>query len=151
MRSLSRGFTLIELMVVVTIAALMLGLGIPSFKSFLAGQRVKTAAGDFANAAIYARSEAIKRNAEVSLAAAAGGWKDGWSVKAGALALSEQAAFPALAMTSAVTEVVYLGNGRIKEQVQVSSLQVSAEGASSARCIAFDLSGLPRSRLGNCS
>jgi type IV fimbrial biogenesis protein FimT len=150
MRHTSRGFTLIELMVVVTIAGVMVGIGMPSFKNFVAGQRVKTAAGDFSTAAIYARSEAIKRNAEVGLVAAAGGWKNGWSVKAGAVTLSQQAAFPALTMTSAVTEVVYLGSGRLKEQVLVSSLQVAADGASSARCISFDLSGLPKSRLGNC-
>lgn len=150
MRRMSRGFTLIELMVVITIAGVMLGIGVPSFKSFIAGQRVKTAAGDFSTAAIYARSEAIKRNAEVGLVAAAGGWKDGWSVKAGAVTLSQQAAFPALTMTSAVAEVVYLGSGRLKEQVLASSLQVAADGASSARCVSFELSGLPKSRLGNC-
>lgn len=147
---MSRGFTLIELMVVITIAGVMLGIGVPSFKNFVAGQRVKTAAGDFSTAAIYARSEAIKRNAEVGLVAAAGGWKNGWSVKAGAVTLSQQAAFPALTMTSAVAEVVYLGSGRLKEQVLASSLQVAADGASSARCVSFELSGLPKSRLGNC-
>ena len=147
---MSRGFTLIEVMVVITIAGVMLGIGVPSFKNFVAGQRVKTAAGDFSTAAIYARSEAIKRNAEVGLVAAAGGWKDGWSVKAGAVTLSQQAAFPALTMTSAVAEVVYLGSGRLKEQVLASSLQVAADGASSARCVSFELSGLPKSRLGNC-
>jgi type IV fimbrial biogenesis protein FimT len=150
MRRMSRGFTLIEVMVVITIAGVMLGIGVPSFKNFVAGQRVKTAAGDFSTAAIYARSEAIKRNAEVGLVAAAGGWKDGWSVKAGAVTLSQQAAFPALTMTSAVAEVVYLGSGRLKEQVLASSLQVAADGASSARCVSFELSGLPKSRLGNC-
>ncbi|MBI5907084.1 MAG: GspH/FimT family pseudopilin [Burkholderiales bacterium] len=150
MRRMSRGFTLIELMVVITIAGVMVGIGMPSFKNFVAGQRVKTATGDFSTAAIYARSEAIKRNAEVGLVAAAGGWKNGWSVKAGTVTLSQQAAFPALTMTSAVTEVVYLGSGRLKEQVLVSSLQVAADGASSARCVSFELSGLPKSRLGNC-
>lgn len=150
MRHTSRGFTLIELLVVITIAGVMLGIGMPSFKNFVAGQRVKTAAGDFSTAAIYARSEAIKRNAEVGLVSAAGGWKNGWSVKAGTTKLSEQAAYPALTMTSAVTEVVYLGSGRLKEQVLASSLQVAADGASSARCVSFELSGLPKSRLGNC-
>ena len=150
MRRMSRGFTLIELMVVITIAGVMVGIGVPSFKNFIAGQRVKTAAGDFSTAAVHARSEAIKRNAEVGLVSAAGGWKNGWSVNAGAATLSEQTAFPALTMTSAVTEVVYLGSGRLKEQALVSSLQVAADGASSARCVSFELSGLPKSRLGNC-
>lgn len=150
MQSMSRGFTLIEMMVVVTIAAVMLGLGLPSFKSFIAGQRVKTAASDFASAAVYARSEAIKRNAEVSVVAAASGWKNGWSVKTGAITLGEQPAYPGLTLASAVTEIVYLGSGRLKEQVLVSSLQITGEGGSQARCVSFDLSGLPKSRLGGC-
>lgn len=150
MRSMSRGFTLIEMMVVVAIAAVMLGLGLPSFKSFIAGQRVKTAASDFASAAVYARSEAIKRNAEVGVVAAASGWKDGWSVKTGAITLSEQPAYPGLTLTSAVTEIVYLSSGRLKEQALVSNLQITGEGGSPARCVSFDLSGLPKSRLGDC-
>ncbi len=151
MQSRSRGFTLIELMVVVTLAAILLGIGLPSFKSFVAGQRVKAAAGEYSMALVFARSEAIKRNGEVGLTAAAGGWKDGWTVKAGAVTLSEQSAYPGLTMSSAVTEVVYLGSGRLKEQTLVTSLQVAGDGASSARCVSLDLSGLPRSRLGNCS
>lgn len=150
MQSRSRGFTLIEMMVVVTIAAVMLGLGVPSFKSFISGQRVKTSASDFVLAAVHARSEAIKRNGEASVVAAAGGWKDGWSVKAGTVTLSEQPAYPGLTMTSAVSEIVYLGSGRLKEQALVSSLQITGEGGSPARCVSFELSGLPKSRLGNC-
>ena len=150
MRFVARGFTLIELMVVVAIAAILMGLALPSFKSFIEGQRVKAAASDFAMAAIYARSEAIKRNGEVGVVAAATIWKDGWSVKAGAVSLSEQAGYPALTMTSAVTEIVYLGSGRLKEQALVSGLQITGEGGSFARCVTFDLSGLPKSRLGNC-
>ena len=69
----SRGFTLIELMVVISIMAVLLGIGVPSFKSFIAGQRVKTAAGDFSLALVFARSEAIKRNADVTVTAASSG------------------------------------------------------------------------------
>jgi type IV fimbrial biogenesis protein FimT len=146
----SRGFTLIELMVVVAIAAVLLAIGVPSFKSFIAGQRVKAAASDFATAAVFARSEAIKRNAEVGVVAATTGWKDGWSITAGAVTLGSQSAFPGVLMTSAVTQVVYLGSGRLKEQTLVSSLQVNGSDGSPVRCVSFDLSGLPKTRLGNC-
>ena len=47
-RHMARGFTLIELMIVVTLLAVMLGIAAPSFRDFMAGQRVKTAAGEYA-------------------------------------------------------------------------------------------------------
>lgn len=147
----SRGFSLIELMVVISIAAILLGLGVPSFRTFIASQRVKTATSDFATAAMYARSEAIKRNAEVGVYAAAGGWQDGWNVRVGGVSLGSQAAYPALSMTSGVTEVVFMGSGRLKEQTLASSLQVNPPDGSVGRCVSFELSGMPKTRLGNCS
>lgn len=152
MQPRSRGFTLIELMVVVALAAILLGIGVPSFSSFIAGQRVKTAAADFSMAAVYARSEAVKRNGEVGVVAAAGGWQDGWSVTSGAVTLSTQTAYKGLTMNSPndVAEIVYLGSGRLKEQAQISSLQITGEGGIAVRCVAFELSGLPKSKLGAC-
>jgi type IV fimbrial biogenesis protein FimT len=151
MKRSCRGFTLIELMTVIALAGVMLAIGIPSFKSFVAGQRVKTATGEFASAATYARSEAIKRNAEVGLFAATGGWVNGWSVRVGATPLSEQAAYSGVTMSSAVTEVVYLGSGRLKEQTLATSVQVNGSETDAVRCVAFELSGLPKTRLGACS
>lgn len=144
---------MIELMVVVALAAIMLGLGVPSFKNFITGQRVKTAAFSFSNAASYSRSEAIKRNAEVTMVAAVGGWKNGWSVKVGAVVLNQQEGFPGILMASVApkvtpTQVVYQASGRLVSAVD--ELQVSDESGGHARCISFDLSGLPKSRMGVC-
>ncbi len=146
-----RGFTLIEMMVVVTIAAIMLAIGVPSFKSFTAGQRVKTAASDFATAATLARSEAIKRNAEVDVVAAATGWQDGWSITAGTVTIGTQSAYTGLVMTMVTpTPVAYLGNGRLDPARPQPILQVSGSDGGAVRCVSFDLSGLPKTRLGNC-
>lgn len=147
------GFTLLEMMVVVALAAIMLGLGLPSFRDLIVGQRVKTAAFGFANAAVYARSEAIKRGTEVVLVAAAGGWQDGWSVKVGSVTLSQQDGFAGLLIASPApkvtpTQVAYQASGRLS--ASVDDLQLSDEAGAHARCISFDLSGLPKSRLGNC-
>jgi type IV fimbrial biogenesis protein FimT len=151
MRQHSSGFTLIELLTVVALASVMMAVGIPSFKSFVAGQRVKTATGEFSSAATFARSEAIKRNAEVGLFAATGGWGNGWSVKVGTTSLGEQLAYSGITMSSGVTEVVYLGSGRLKEQATATSVQVNGTGTDAVRCVAFELSGLPKTRLGACS
>ena len=152
-RSFARGFTLIELMVVVAIAAILLSIGLPSFKNFVAGQRVKTAAADFFLSAVQARSEAIKRNAEFGLVAAAGGWQDGWSVKSANATVSIQQPYKGLNMSSpnGFTEIVYLGTGRLKSQSDPPpSLQISDGSGSLVRCVSFELSGMTKIKSGVC-
>lgn len=145
------GFTLIEMMVVIALMAIVLGLGVPSFRSFILGQRVKSAAMAFASAAVLARSEAIKRNAEVALVAATGGWANGWTVQVvtGSVVLSRQEAYSGVVITSASTQAVYQSSGRLS--AAVGNLQFKDESDGHARCISFDLSGMPRSRTGNCA
>lgn len=149
------GFTMIELMAVITLMAVLLTLAAPSFKDFIVGQRVKTAAFSFANAAVYARSEAIKRNADVSLVAAAGGWKNGWTITAGGSTLSQQEPLGDTVFIASrdpkptATQVTYQSSGRLS--AAVDELQVSGEADTHARCISFELSGLPKSRMGVCS
>lgn len=144
-QSRSRGFTLIELMVVVAIAAILAAVAAPSFRSFVSGQRVKTAASDFVMAAILARSEAIKRNANVTItstSSGATGWKDGWTISAGGTALSLQQAYVGVTFSGPATAITYNGNGRLSAAVNTMTI-TSTDG--SARCIAFDLSGMPKS------
>ncbi len=151
------GFTLIELMTVITVMAVLLAIGVPSFKDFITGQRVKTAAFSFVNASVFARSEAIKRNADVSLVAAAGGWKNGWTITTASTvnplgqqqALGDAVLIASIAPKTTASQVTYQSSGRLS--VAVDELQVSDEAGGHARCISFDLSGLPKSRMGACS
>jgi type IV fimbrial biogenesis protein FimT len=146
-----RGFTLIEMMVVIALAAIVLGMGVPSFKDFIVGQRVKSAAYAFSTAAMSARSEAIKRNTSVVLTQATGGWQNGWSVTVGTAVLARQDGFSSVTIastSSTPTAVTYLGNGRLS--AAVNALQFSGGSANHTRCISFDLSGMPKSRLGGC-
>ncbi|MBS0325151.1 MAG: GspH/FimT family pseudopilin [Proteobacteria bacterium] len=67
-----RGFTLVELMVVLAIIAILLILGTPLFSTFVANSRIRTAAEVFANALSQARIEAIKRNEPVEFLMSSG-------------------------------------------------------------------------------
>lgn len=81
-RARPAGFSLIELMVVLAIAAILLGIGIPNFRTFIQKQRITVAANDFFASINLARSEAIKRGARVDLVPADqdGDWAKGWLV-----------------------------------------------------------------------
>jgi len=69
-------------MVTLTVAAILLGAGVPSFLQLIQGQRITAAANDFFAALRLARSEAIKRGTRVDLVPAEGGadWSKGWVV-----------------------------------------------------------------------
>lgn len=82
------GFTLVEAMVVIAIIAIMLTMAVPSFTTMVMNNRLSTQANSLVIAVNLARSEAIKRNANVVLCrsangtscAASGGWEQGWII-----------------------------------------------------------------------
>ena len=74
------GFTLIELMMVVTIAAVLLGIGIPSYNVMRNNNCLVTNTNRLVATLQYARSEAAKRNADVSVRARNGSWRLGFEI-----------------------------------------------------------------------
>jgi type IV fimbrial biogenesis protein FimT len=77
-----RGFTIIELMIGVLLVAILLGIGMPAFRSFILEQRLRATGSDLRVALTLARSEAVKRNREVTLRRTdeAEGWSKGWMI-----------------------------------------------------------------------
>ena len=67
MKSRSHGFTLIELMVVLSIAAAILVIGVPAFQNFRINGRMTNSANDLLSATVLARTEAIKLQTLVAL------------------------------------------------------------------------------------
>lgn len=63
------GFTLVELMVTLAVAAILLTLAVPNFRDFLLNNRLTATANDFIAAANLARSEAIKRGRDATICA----------------------------------------------------------------------------------
>lgn len=76
-----RGFTLLELMMVLAITGVLLAWGVPSFQQMLASNRLVTNANNLVYTFQLARSEAIARGRSIDIVAATGGWENGWSVE----------------------------------------------------------------------
>ena len=84
----SNGFTLIELMITVAMAAIVLTLGVPSFQEIIRNNRLATQTNAFVGALSLARSEAVKRGVRVTVCKSAdgaaciasGGYEQGWIV-----------------------------------------------------------------------
>lgn len=78
--SAQRGFTLIELMVVVAVLAIGAAFAVPAFQQVIENNRLATEANRFYSTVTFARSEAVRLGEDVSLTAATGGFGSGWCV-----------------------------------------------------------------------
>lgn len=60
-----RGFTLIEVMVTITIAALLLSIGLPAWQAYLNNTKLRATAQSFLTGIQAARTEAVRRNSNI--------------------------------------------------------------------------------------
>ncbi|NBC22011.1 MAG: prepilin-type N-terminal cleavage/methylation domain-containing protein [Gammaproteobacteria bacterium] len=63
------GFTIVELMVTLAVAAILMGFAVPAFNDFVRQRTAASHINDFVLAVTYARSEAARRGVNVSLEA----------------------------------------------------------------------------------
>ncbi|EAR20897.1 GspH/FimT family pseudopilin [Nitrococcus mobilis] len=82
----SKGFTLIELMLTLAIVAMLLAVAVPSYRSFVQGNRAAAQANTLLRALAYTRSEAVKRATVITIcrssnqSSCGSAWADGWIV-----------------------------------------------------------------------
>lgn len=74
------GFTLVELMITIVIAAILLGIAIPNFTEIIVRNRMTAYANELVTALNLARSEAIKRGQPVVVRKTSAEWEGGWRV-----------------------------------------------------------------------
>lgn len=140
------GFTIIELMTTLAVLAILITIAAPSLSDLVRDQRVKTATFDVYASVIFARSEAIKRNADVDLVPAGADWAAGWMVRvqSDATVLTRQNPLPAMSIAGPGGTITYRRDGRIFGGAAPLFVVKSAESNSiTARCVRIDLGGRP--------
>jgi type IV fimbrial biogenesis protein FimT len=142
-----RGFTLVELMIGLVIAALLFTLALPNFRQFLANTRIRSTAESIASGLRLAQTYAIKRNARVQfiLNPAAG-----WTVRdidepltLTSYSLLEGASNVTLAVTpGGATKITFNGLGRTMgpanpddASVPLASVDITSAAAPSPRAL----------------
>jgi type IV fimbrial biogenesis protein FimT len=63
----TKGFTIVELMVSLAVAAILMGVALPAFNDFIRQRTMASRINDLVLAVTYARSEAVRRGQRVSL------------------------------------------------------------------------------------
>ncbi|MGH8571904.1 MAG: GspH/FimT family pseudopilin [Gammaproteobacteria bacterium] len=152
----SKGFTLVEMVVAVAIFGILVAVGVPSLRDISVNQRVKTATFDLYSSLVFARGEAIKRNANVDITPAGGVWTNGWNVRvqADATLLKTQGALSNMTFTGPAAAITYRRDGRLASGA--ATLTVAGGSNVTMRCIAIALDGRPNIALdhnsnGNCT
>jgi prepilin-type N-terminal cleavage/methylation domain-containing protein len=155
------GFTLIELMVTIAVAAILVAWSIPQMNNLMVGNRLTARTNDLIGSIQYARSEAIKRGKPtyVSSGAAAGcapcDWSGGWRVwvdvnsngtqevatEPNLRVIPAAAGFKNLTFTTTVPAIVFLANGSLNQTAQIkfdiSTTDMTAGESYRAVCLAY--------------
>lgn len=154
-----QGFTLIELIVSITILAILLGIGVPSFTNVIRSNQITAQTNALVSSLTFARSEATKRSARISICGNNAGtcsgntnWSGGWlvitdqdgdgAIDAGTDTLLQASNTPpsGIVITVGNTALTYSANGESTAQT-VFSIKKNGCGTKGQRNITVELSG----------
>jgi type IV fimbrial biogenesis protein FimT len=154
-RRAGAGFTLIELMVVVSLIAVISTIAAPNLSSMIATMNAKSASFDLVGDLAMARSESLKRNTTVSVVPVNGSWTNGWRVTtpAEATPLRERGALPSrISLSAPNAGVVFQANGRLSDDDQGTSWSItSTQSGVTPRCVVITPTGTARAKRGDCA
>jgi type IV fimbrial biogenesis protein FimT len=142
-----RGFTVIELMMAVVVLAVLLAVAIPSFQGAALGSQLRAQANELLASAYLARSEALKRNAVVTLCASSdgtsctGSWHQGWIIRNGATVIEQHAAAPAGFRITGTTTLNFQPTGFGATQANLIVCRATPSVGSEERVLSIDFTG----------
>jgi len=144
------GFGLPEMMLVVVVMGILAAVGMPAMQDFITNQRLKSTSSDLFTTILRARSEAIKRNKDVTITPTTN-WNTGWTIpspNAGEPALASFTTRSAITVAGPAAGVTFTASGRVKNSTNPQFSLTSSTGKAS--CIKIDLGGRPNVQPRSC-
>jgi type IV fimbrial biogenesis protein FimT len=139
-----RGFTMTELVVTVTVAAILATVAVPSFNGIIASQRARTLSSALYATLAKARSAALTLNANVTLQPKAGGWGNGWQILDANNNVLDDYTAPAGATIAGPAAVTYRSSGRLPVgAAPVFQISTMSGATVNYQCVSVSLSGHP--------
>lgn len=148
----TRGFTLIEVLVTLTVLGVLATLAAPSFQKVVAKQRLRSAAYDLMSDLTLARSEAIKRGTPVVLEPlTARQWRSGWRLRneADNAILSQHPPLVSIGLNQQPDNVKFDGAAQVTSDTTKPFELTDNNG--NLRCIQIDPMGRAKSATGGCT
>lgn len=145
-RAPQRGFTMTELAVSLTIAAILASVAVPSFQGIIATQRAKTYASALYATLAKARSEAITLNANVTLQPKAAGWQAGWQIlDVNNNVLDDYTAATGINVPTPPAAITYRSSGRLAAGAAAPMFKINTTSGTTVnhQCVSVDPSGRP--------
>jgi type IV fimbrial biogenesis protein FimT len=155
------GFTLVELMITLAVAAILAAIAVPSLRSFVQNQRRDGAIDALLASLNYARNTALSLDQNTTVCAgtpgincSGGHWSDGWEVLTQPIGgnislltehgLQSQSSAPSLSTLNGSSMFVFSGQGLITNMVSSGSELITvcdSRGAAFARAVQINSAG----------
>jgi len=143
-----RGFTALELMISIAIVGVLSALAAPALTTMIQTQRLKSATFDLYAALTYARSEAIKRNAVVTITPRAGGFANGYDLlDQNGVVLKSGLGSPSVTITATAGTLAFDGYGRLTSPSYLLQLTSTSSSTTPMRCLVISPTGRPSIRV----
>lgn len=154
----ARGFTLIEVLIVIFISGILMSVAVPSIQSLLNTQKMKSATFDLVTTAMMARSEAIKwggaSSSSISIVAPSNDFSNGWCIvftsgtscsmsapADGVMQIIKPTAGVTYTYQGAAAPIIFTRTGRLSGGVAVTLLVRDNDNFAAPRCVTFDTNG----------
>lgn len=156
------GFTLLELMVTLAVAAILIGIAVPSLSDATLTGKLSASANDLVAGVAMGRSEAIKRNSVTSLCVSSngsscgsGGWDQGWIVISGSTVIQKHPAAPTgFKVTSSVTRIDFQPSGVGNTQASLTVCRSAPSAGAQERVVNVSATGrayVSKTTTGTCT